>query len=248
MIQLHRHLPLLSSFIVLKISCDTNAFLTYTHKSNRLHIHQKQEDSSEPTIEFEDALYLERFKRRRFELSSASPEPKEVVTSILTTLRTPHQPSLNCGYEYLYTSSTEKWQYILRKSVGATNNTEEEVIHDALRCSMEREGQQFGILVGMGLDDGTFTSSAIIHSGINAQTEKEYYSVEFPYDTLDYHDGTAWVECRLRNKQTDTLLVVIGWSLEQFGDQWLIDGIDWQDFREKYRPGIGREEWERICG
>ena len=29
---------------------------------------------------------------------------------------------------------------------------------------------------------------------------------------------------------------------------WLIDGIDWQDFRDDYRPGIGREEWERICG
>jgi hypothetical protein len=29
---------------------------------------------------------------------------------------------------------------------------------------------------------------------------------------------------------------------------WLVDGIDWQDFRERYRPGIGREEWERICG
>jgi hypothetical protein len=56
------------------------------------------------------------------------------------------------------------------------------------------------------------------------------------------------VECRLRNKQTDFLLIVIGWSLQQSGDKWLVDGMDWQDFREKYRPGIGREEWERICG
>jgi hypothetical protein len=29
---------------------------------------------------------------------------------------------------------------------------------------------------------------------------------------------------------------------------WLIDGIDWQDFWDEYRPGIGREELERICG
>ena len=29
---------------------------------------------------------------------------------------------------------------------------------------------------------------------------------------------------------------------------WLVDGIDWQDFRDRYRPGIGREEWMRICG
>ena len=31
-------------------------------------------------------------------------------------------------------------------------------------------------------------------------------------------------------------------------DCWLLDGIDWQDFRDEFRPGLGREEWERICG
>jgi len=29
---------------------------------------------------------------------------------------------------------------------------------------------------------------------------------------------------------------------------WFIDGLDWQDFRDRYRPGLGREEWMRICG
>jgi len=78
----------------------------------------------------------------------------------------------------------------------------------------------------------------------------DYYTTEFPWDTLDYYDGTAWLECRIRDLETDNLLVVLGWSMEQreSDGSWLIAGIDWQDFREKYRPGIGREEWERICG
>ena len=76
------------------------------------------------------------------------------------------------------------------------------------------------------------------------------YEIEFPQDTLDYYDGTAWLECRLRDGKSDALLAVLGWSMKRReGDgAWLIDGIDWQDFRDEYRPGIGREEWERICG
>lgn len=155
---------------------------------------------------------------------------------------TPHHPSSNWGYEYLYTHSTERWKHILRKSVGLHNNTEEDLIYEALAGTMERENQQFGILVGMGVDDGT--ASCLNHN----EAEEEYYTVEYPYDALDYQDGTAWIECRLRNIDTDNLLVVIGWSLQQEQDEWKVDGIDWQDFREKYRPGLGREEWERICG
>jgi len=29
---------------------------------------------------------------------------------------------------------------------------------------------------------------------------------------------------------------------------WLLDWLDWQDFRDEFRPGFGREEWMRICG
>ena len=93
---------------------------------------------------------------------------------------------------------------------------------------MERTDTQFGILVGMA----------------------EETIVDFPFDTLDYYDGTAWLECRLRDEKSDTLFVVLGWSFKQreCDGAWLINGIDWQDFRETFRPGIGREEWERICG
>jgi hypothetical protein len=79
----------------------------------------------------------------------------------------------------------------------------------------------------------------------------------FDTDPVDYYDGTCWVESRLRSRGGE-LLVVVGWSLQQErlwkedddGSMvvWLLDNIDWQDFRDEYRPGIGREEWERICG
>jgi len=97
-----------------------------------------------------------------------------------------------------------------------------------LGASIERPGNQFTILVGGG-------------EGIR-------YVIDFPQETLDYYDGSAWLECRLRDDRTDALLAVLGWPMRRReGDgAWLIDGIAWQDFRDDYRPGIGREEWERI--
>ena len=197
---------------------------------------------------FEDDLFLERFKRRRDEAASkinaerinrppsTNMTPKEVVTSILDGLLSPHDPLPYFGYEILYTSCTDEWKETLRKSVGAPDDTEEGLIYRVLSTSIERTDTQFGILVGMAeeRDDG--------NSGD--------YIVDFPFDTLDYYDGTAWLECRLRDEQSDTLLAVLGWSFKQrdCDGVWLIDGIDWQDFRETFRPGIGREEWERICG
>ncbi len=141
--------------------------------------------------------------------------------------------------------------------MGAPVGTDEELIYRALGGSMEREGNQFGLLVGLGTDtddDVVATEDyATIDSAMVESNSKDgrYYTIEFPFDTLDYYDGTAWLECRLRHAQSDALLVVLGWSMKRGGEDescWLVDGIDWQDFRERHRPGIGREEWERICG
>lgn len=215
-------------------------------------------ESDAPSL-FEDALFLERFKRRRDEAalkieserllrppsnSSHFADPKNVVVSILDGLLQPHEPVPYFGYEILYTASTPHWKDVLRASVGAPDGTADELIYRALSASMERANNQFGILVGLGTDSGSTNCK-------DAETTRgiDYYTTEFPWDTLDYYDGTAWLECRIRDKETDNLLVVLGWSMEQREDgSWLIDGIDWQDFRDKYRPGIGREEWERICG
>lgn len=220
-----------------------------------------------------DALFLERFRRRRDILSKSNMQSMQLkqrqqtninreddpiqlaVTTILDSLSRPHYPVPYFGYKILYEGSTPHWKEVLRKSVGASMDTDETFFFTALRASMERPYNQFGILVGLVEDNDEQTQNfltdddAYIDNGhVGCQ-----YKLEFPRDTLDYYDGTAWVECRLRDVHSDALLVVLGWSMKQQEEDssssaWLVDGIDWQDFRERYRPGIGREEWERICG
>jgi hypothetical protein len=207
-----------------------------------------------------DELSLERFRRRRIAVASAieaerSRRPpsnlvqfadaKAVVTSVLDGLRCPHVPAPYFGYEILYTSSTERWREVLRKSIGAPSKMMEEgLIFRALGTSIERPRNQFAILVR------TDMNYLVASDDSDVEFLNGRYEIEFPQDTLDYYDGTAWLECRLRDGKSDALLAVLGWSMKRREDDgsWLIDGIDWQDFRDEYRPGIGREEWERICG
>ena len=230
--------------------------------STTLQVHDNKEAGNND--ETGDELFLERFRRRRDTLSKSRIQSMQLqrkqlnnqdddpiklaVTSILDSLSRPHSPIPYFGYKMLYEGSTSHWQEVLRKSVGASVDTDETFFYTALTASMERRYNQFGILVGV-VEDDAFRDN----DGVEC-----YYKLEFPRDTLDYYDGTAWVECRLRDVHSDALLAVLGWSMiQQVGDinnnngsasAWLVDGIDWQDFREKYRPGIGREEWERICG
>ena len=119
----------------------------------------------------------------------------------------------------------------MRKSIGAPKETESSAITRAIGNAISRERNQFGILVG---DD-----------------ESEKYTASFPNDIVDYNDGYCFLECQLRSAEDDTLLVATGWQLKRsnrLNGAWLIDRIDWQDFRNLYRPGIGREEWLRSVG
>jgi hypothetical protein len=216
------------------------------------------------TLEESDELFLERFRRRRIAVASAieverSRRPpsnlvqfanaRDVVTSVLDGLRCPHVPVPYFGYEILYTTSTNRWQEVLRKSIGVPSNKmmmEEGLIFRALGTSIERPRNQFAILVRT----DNMNQLIVASDDSDVESMNGRYEIEFPQDTLDYYDGTAWLECRLRDGKSDALLAVLGWSMKRREDDgaWLIDGIDWQDFRDEYRPGIGREEWERICG
>jgi hypothetical protein len=192
------------------------------------------------TILNSNALSLEQFKRRRdsIELKALKNQimrppnpflgPTEFVTEILRELRLP--VSRSSGVLTLLLSSTLKWRETLVHSVGAPVDAEDVDIAPSLEAALGRLNNQFGILVG--------------------SADSEEFVITFPSEPLDYQDGTCWVECRLRGANDDQLLVATGWSLEQRPSDgaFLVHSIDWQDFREAYRPGIGREEWERICG
>jgi hypothetical protein len=154
--------------------------------------------------------------------------PSQFVTEILSALWNNAEPLPDSGFRCLLRSSSSQWRHKLYDSIGAPTTATEEQVASALGEAMGRPRNQFAILVG----------------------EAEKYIATFPSDPLEYADGTCWLECRLVDKRDQRLLVVTGWQLQQRRSDgaWLVDSIDWQDFRDEYRPGIGREEWMRICG
>jgi hypothetical protein len=183
-----------------------------------------------------DTVLRERLNHMRRQMMEEEyrmpPNPRlsasEFVTELLTALWHNSEPLPDSGFRCLLRSSTGRWRHALFDSIGAPTTATEEQVASALGEAMGRPRNQFGLLVG----------------------EAEHYVPTFPSEPLDYADGTCWLECRLWNKKDNQLLVVTGWQLEQrkADGAWLVDRIDWQDFRDEYRPGIGREEWMRICG
>ena len=165
---------------------------------------------------------------------------KEFIREILHALWNSSEPLPDAGFRVLLRSATRQWKNSLYQSVGAPPSANEEVVASALGETIGRPNNQFAILVAE--DDET--------NGFWNEDLDIPYLIEFPSEEVDYGDGTCWVEYRLRSKQDSTLYVAMGWQLHQreTDGAWLIDHIDWQDFREQFRPGIGREEWMRICG
>lgn len=180
--------------------------------------------------------------------------PTEFVSVILAELRRPdyHMPQL--GFRTLLRSSSEKWKNALINSIGVPEgaNPSEDQLISALASAMSRPHNQYQILVEDS-NDASFEinmDDAGVHSSSsNSQSESKSYALYFPGDVVDYLDGQCWLETQLRHPKTGKLLCIIGWSLVQNDrKEWLVDRIDWQDFRDEFRPGIGREEWMRICG
>ena len=152
--------------------------------------------------------------------------PTEFIQECLHCLWANDDPLPDSGFRLLLRASTKAWREKLHQSVGAPVTAHEEVVASALGEAIARPNNQFSILVG----------------------EAETYTATFPTDSLDYADGTCWVECQFRGAKDNELLVITGWQLQKENGAWMVDGIDWQDFRDAFRPGIGREEWMRICG
>ena len=150
----------------------------------------------------------------------------EFVQELLQRILHNEDPLPESGFRLLLRTATEDWKDALYESVGAPRTANEDVVASALGEAMGRKDNQYALLVG---------------------EADESYVATFPFEPLDYCDGTAWVECRLRDKKDNRLLVSTGWNLRQNKEgAWMVAGIDWQDFRDKFRPGVGREEWMRL--
>eukprot|EP00549_Striatella_unipunctata_P012258 CAMPEP_0118700730 /NCGR_PEP_ID=MMETSP0800-20121206/16770_1 /TAXON_ID=210618 ORGANISM="Striatella unipunctata, Strain CCMP2910" /NCGR_SAMPLE_ID=MMETSP0800 /ASSEMBLY_ACC=CAM_ASM_000638 /LENGTH=225 /DNA_ID=CAMNT_0006601397 /DNA_START=48 /DNA_END=721 /DNA_ORIENTATION=- len=157
----------------------------------------------------------------------------EFVTAVLDSLQNANGPLPFSGVRTLLRASTPRWRDALRSSVGAPPHATEQSIATALGTAMARPNNQFSILVTKG-----------------DSSPDGHVEWTFPTDLLEMQDGECWLECRLRSKKDNRLLVATGWQLQRSPQDgsWLLDGLDWQDFRDAFRPGIGREEWSRICG
>lgn len=185
-----------------------------------------------------NGILQERLDRLRIEIAQEElrrpPHPnfsaQQLIEEVLEALLNPYDPLPDAGFRTMLRTATHKWRRAICHSIGISSRNSKMVREDlaasALGVAMERLPQknQFAILVGEG----------------------DYeYILDFPMgNSLDYEDGTCWVECRLRDKETNKLLVITGWTLRQRDEDgaWLVDSIDWQDFRDEFRPGIGREE------
>ncbi len=201
-------------------------------------------------------------------LNNDQPYPDSGIRFLLR-VSTPtwrHKIYQSVGYHYKNTT--------LRQGVAIEDASIEERMISAISATMAQDQNQFGILVGEGepyricfpsepleYDDDMSSSSLL--------TEKNIAGMEndlLPSSTITTSTSTGstvWIECQLRHYDTNELLVMMGWQLRVLvhhnddGDdddddnhrkEYQIDRVDWQDFREQFRPGIGREEWVRICG
>ena len=133
------------------------------------------------------------------------------------------------GGRKLLQASSPAWRHAICQAVGAPDTANEALVADALQQAMARPHNQFAIL--MGSDD------------------EEDFTAVFPSDPVVDEDArTVWVECQLRETQSDELLVTMGVSLLQDNaddGKWKIDDLQWQDFRDAYYPGLSGREWLR---
>ena len=158
--------------------------------------------------------------------------PRQFVEAVLEGLFYNEDPRPDAGFMLFLRCSTEQWASKVLRSIGAPQTANLDTVASALGAAIARPHNQFAILVGDNLDENDY------------DPEERNFNVHFPGETLDFLDGTAWINVEFRDKKDNSLLVLMGWQLCQRDDgAWLIDQIDWQDYRDEYRPGIGREEW-----
>jgi len=161
--------------------------------------------------------------------------PIHFVRQILQAIRNPDEPLPDAGFRLLLRSSSEEWRRLLLQSVGAPDSADETWVASALGSALSRPQNQFGIL---------------IDSENNEEHRTEgNYRVLFPGEPLDFMDGTCWLTCQLRGEDDGSLLVTMGWQLIRRPEDgaWIIDHINWRDFRKKYKSDTGKGKRVQTC-
>jgi hypothetical protein len=158
--------------------------------------------------------------------------PTEFVEACLLCLSQNADPRPDAGFRTFLRASTPRWRNEILKSIGAPPDADLDVSASALGDALSRPHNQYRLLVVV--DD-------------DIPNQNDAYRPVFPSDPLDYGDS-CWIECQLRGRNDDQLLAITGWQLEKIDGIYYVDDIAWQDFRDEFRPGIGRQEWMRVCG
>lgn len=130
------------------------------------------------------------------------------------------------GGKKLLESSSPSWRQAICQAVGAPDTANEDLVADALQQAMARPNNQFAILMG---------------------TAGQDFEAIFPTEPVVNDDHAIWVECQLRQSDSDTLLVDLGVNLskDDADGRWKIDDLQWQDFRDDFYPGLSGREWLR---
>ena len=172
----------------------------------------------------------------------------DFVQQLLQHVLHNEDPLPESGFRLLLRTATDEWKQALYDSVGAPLTAPEDVVASALGEALSRPNNQYALLVGSGAEDDDDDDENNSNTSSSTSAVESSYVATFPHEPLDYYDGTAWVECHLRDKHDNKLLVSTGWELRRNPEgAWMVAKIDWQDFRDKFRPGVGREEWMRLC-
>ena len=74
---------------------------------------------------------------------------------------------------------------------------------------------------------------------------REEYTADLDDDILVLDDEAF---LRVRLEDASDAHVTLGWELRLQRGCWLTSRWHWHDFRPEFHPGIGEEEWTRICG
>lgn len=218
--------------MMLLLASGTHAFVSHEPRRSRIHqsnIFSADKDDSASFNGADLAILQDRIRSLKVSIledelnrpPNKTITPSELIREILHGLLNPFDPLPEAGFRLILRTATKNWRKKILQSVGANDHSDIEIVASALGTAIGRPDNQFAILVGEGED----------------------FILEMS-EPLNFGEE-CWLECKLRGKKSSELLVITGWNLLLEDGMWLVDNVEWQDFREQFRPGIGREEWLR---